>query len=63
MDRKNIVRSPLNKAETDLEDTQVAAVVSIDKMTQTLMDGFAACRDQPGIQAGNRERRRDKCWE
>ena len=53
---KNIVQPPLDKAETDLEDTQIAAVIAIDKMTQTLMDGFATHRDQPDIQAGNRER-------
>jgi len=32
-DRKSIGKSPLDEAQADLEDAQVAAVIAIDKMT------------------------------
>jgi hypothetical protein len=40
----------LNKAQADLEDAQVTAVIAIDQMTQTGMDGTTTDRDQPDIQ-------------
>jgi hypothetical protein len=53
LDRNGIDQSSLNGSQTDLENAQVAAVVTIDQMAQTLMDRLSAHVGQPGIQECN----------
>ena len=53
IDRKRIGKSPLDEAETDLEDTQIAAVMPVNQMAKPSMDGAATHGDQPDIQTDN----------
>jgi len=41
-DGKGISKSPLDEAETDLEDTQVTAIMAVEQVTQTLMNNISA---------------------
>jgi hypothetical protein len=56
MNGKNIDQSPLDKAKTDLEDTQVTAIVPVYKMTEAAMDRAATNGYQPDIHPDDCER-------
>jgi hypothetical protein len=51
-ERQSVGQTPLDKAETDLKDAQVAAVGSIYKRASTTMDGTATLRDMQGDLGG-----------
>jgi hypothetical protein len=49
LNRKTIGHSFLDEPQTDLKDAQVTTIVAIHKMTQALMNGISADRDQPDV--------------
>ena len=54
-DRKGIGEPPLDEAEADLEDAQVAAVITVDEVTLALMNRATANGEQPDIQESHCE--------
>jgi len=50
---QSIGKSPLDETKTDLEDAQVAAVMTVNEMAKALTDGATADGDEPDLQTSD----------